>query len=119
MAVVGVVVLLAWSWFITGLAGFEASTAVAVVGTGGVAMGMGARWWHRPVRPVTVTPRQAAPWVALAVALAAWQLAAFAQHPRHDHPTLSSLTNVALDARVSRTLTFAAWAVAAAWLARR
>jgi hypothetical protein len=119
MAVVGVVALLVWSWYLTGLAAFEASTAIAVVGTGGVAMGAGARWWRRPARPVPVTFRQAAPWVVVGAALAAWQLAAFVQVSRDDHPTISSVANAAFDGRGLRTLAFAAWAVTAAWLARR
>ena len=73
------------------------------------------------IYPGELTPllRAAAPWVVLVVALLAWQLAAYVQHPRSDHPTLSSLTNTALDPRPIRALAFAAWLLTAGWLARR
>lgn len=65
--------------------------------------GLGARW----------------PWAALAVATAAWQLAAYLQHPRADHPTLSSLANDLLDSHPARAVAFTAWLAVASWLVRR
>ena len=59
------------------------------------------------------------PWALLALAAAVWQLAAYVQHPRADHPTLSSLTNAALDARVPRTAAFVAWLLVIVALVRR
>jgi hypothetical protein len=52
-------------------------------------------------------------------ALGAWQLAAWAQSPRDEHPTLSSLTNAVLDARPVRAAAVALWLAGAAWLGRR
>jgi hypothetical protein len=52
-------------------------------------------------------------------ALAAVQLSAYVQHPREDHPTLSSLTNAVLDSRPARTAALVAWLVAARGLGRR
>jgi hypothetical protein len=57
--------------------------------------------------------------VALILAGATWQVAAYVQHPRSDHPTLSSLVNAALDSHPARAAAFVAW-LAGAWeLARR
>ncbi|HYF45263.1 MAG TPA: hypothetical protein VD926_03570 [Acidimicrobiales bacterium] len=111
--------LVAWSWVVTGLAPFAGSTTAAVLATGGAAAALGAVRRPRPASPRRVTLRSAAPWVVVAAALTAWQLASFVQEPRDEHPTISSLTNAALDGRPLRALAFAAWVVGAAWLARR
>ena len=63
--------------------------------------------------------RQAAPWIALAVAATTLQLASYLQQPRRDHPTLSSLTNALLDSHPARAAAFACWLALAAVLARR
>ncbi|MDQ3946755.1 MAG: hypothetical protein M3357_16695, partial [Actinomycetota bacterium] len=57
-------------------------------------------------------------WAVLALAVAAWQVAAFVQHPRAEHPTLSALANTALDPRAVRAVAMAVWLVLAARLAR-
>lgn len=114
-----VVAVLGWSWFVTGLAPFAASTTVAVLASGLAATLAGARWWDRPDGAPQLTLAAAWPWAAVAAALGAWQLAAFVQSPRDDHPTISALTNAALDGRVVRTSAFAAWILVAAWLGRR
>jgi hypothetical protein len=48
-------------------------------------------------------------WAALFVALAGWELAAFLQHPRVDHPTLSSLAEGVLHYHPARAVAFLAW----------
>jgi hypothetical protein len=58
-------------------------------------------------------------WVALAGAVAVWELQAFLQHPRSAHPTISSLTNDLLQNHVSRAGAMLAWLAAGVWLARR
>jgi hypothetical protein len=109
--------LLLFAWWATGLAPFTGTAYAVVVGAGAAAMVWGARH-HRP-------PELAWPaggllvWAALALALAGWQLAAFVQHPRYQHPTLSSLANAALHPRAVRALALALWLVLAARLARR
>ena len=60
-----------------------------------------------------------APWAVLAAAAAAWQVAAYMQHPRHDHPTISSLTNVALDSQAARAAAFVVWLFTTVALVRR
>ncbi len=63
--------------------------------------------------------RHAWVWVALAGAVAVWELQAFLQHPRSAHPTISSLTNDLLQHHVSRAGAMLAWLAAGVWLARR
>jgi hypothetical protein len=57
--------------------------------------------------------------LALVGLLAAIQVFAYVQEPRDEHPTLSSLTNAALDSHVARAAAFVAWLAAAVELARR
>lgn len=106
-----------YAWWAVGLAPFSAGATVAVVVAGAVAMlaGTSAR---RPGRPTT-TARRMLPWFVLAGLLAAVQLIAWAQQPRDEHPTLSSLTNAALDSHAARATAFLAWLAAAVELARR
>ena len=106
-------------WWVTGLEPFSSHATVAVLVVGLLSMTVGRA--RRPPRPVVDAPggRTAVIWVALVGLLLTWQVAAYLQHPRSDHPTLSSLTNAALDPRPVRALAFAGWMLAAGWLARR
>jgi hypothetical protein len=58
-------------------------------------------------------------WAVLAGAAGLWQLQAFLQHPRSQHPTVSSLTNDLLQSSPSRALAMLVWLAAGVWLARR
>ena len=58
-------------------------------------------------------------WAVVAGAVGLWQLAAYLQAPRHDHPTLSSLANALLDSQPARTAAFVVWVLGAVRLARR
>jgi hypothetical protein len=58
-------------------------------------------------------------WAVLAGALAVWQLAAFVQRPRQEHPTLSSLANALFESHPVRAAAFVLWLAGAAALARR
>jgi len=108
-----------YAWFASGLQPFTLPSLVTVVGGGVVAMVVGSRLPH--VRHSTSVPAVggAWPWLALTAALAAWELQSFVQHPRHDHPTLSSLSNTALASHGPRAVALLAWLAGAAWLARR
>lgn len=64
-------------------------------------------------------PAIALPWAALAAVTAMWELLAYLQHPRHDHPTLSHLANTSLDWQPARAAAFAGWVAVAFTLARR
>jgi hypothetical protein len=115
--------LAVYAWWAVGLSGFSMALTVAIVTPGVLAVALGAlarpRWLGHPRRdPAQRCPGMAV-WVALVATMAAWQLAAYLQHPRHDYPTLSSLANTALDPRPVRAAAFLAWLAIAAWLARR
>jgi hypothetical protein len=108
--------LLLFSWWATGLRPFTGIAYAVVVGAGLSAMAWGARRPRPPVRTWPVGGLLV--WAVLTLGLAAWQLAAFVQHPRALHPTLSSLANTALDPRPIRMVALALWLVLAARLAR-
>jgi hypothetical protein len=112
----------AYAWWAVGLPAFSAAATVAVVAAGAVAMVAGARARRRARRsgPVAVPPQpRALVWVAVLAVAGAVQLSAYLQHPREDHPTLSSLTNALLDSHPARAVAFVAWLAAARGLARR
>ena len=58
-------------------------------------------------------------WLVLAALTALWELQAFVQHPRRDHPTLSSLSNDLFRSPSSRAVAFLLWLALGVWLARR
>jgi hypothetical protein len=115
--VAAAIIVTAYAWWAVERPPFSAGATVAVVGAGAVAMfaGTAAR---RPGRPAA-TARRVLPWFVLAGLLAAVQLIAWAQQPRDEHPTLSSLANAALDSHAARAAAFVAWLAAAVELARR
>jgi hypothetical protein len=114
---IGVVGVLAYAWWASGLRPFSHAALAATVSAGLVAIAVGAR--RR--MPVLAPRPRAGEWVwrVLLGALAAWELASFLQHPRADHPTLSSLVNGLLGDQPSRALAFLAWLCAGAYLSRR
>lgn len=63
------------------------------------------------------TERATVVWVALLVALVAWELAAYASTPRDDHPTLSSIADSIMSTHPGRTFVFALWLALGAALA--
>lgn len=108
----------AFAWWVTSLRPFTDPPLVVVPLSGVAAMVLGARFL--PARtPPAVTARQVVAWGALAVAAAAWQLAAFLQDPRREHPTLSSLANALFENHAVRAAAFLAWLAGAVALARR
>ena len=117
-ALLAVVASFACGWWATGLEPFSTRATLVVLAAGFAAMVVGGA--RQATAPALETPlRATAPWILIAGALTAWQLAAYFQHPRADHPTLSSLADNALDARPIRALAFAAWMLIAGWLAGR
>lgn len=109
--------LLAWSWWVVGLPPFSDAATAAVLGSGAAAAAAG--MLRRPADRVATRPGQAVGWAVLALVGGSWQLAAYLQHPRSEHPTLSSLTNSLLDSQPARSVAFVLWVVAAAGVARR
>jgi hypothetical protein len=109
------VALLLFAWWATGLRPFTGIAYAVVVGAGAAAMAWGAR---RPRPPARSWPAGGLlAWAVLALGVAAWQVAAFVQHPRTAHPTLSSLANTALEPRAVRAVALALWLMLAARLA--
>lgn len=57
--------------------------------------------------------------MVLAALAGLWELQAFVQHPRREHPTLSSLSNDLLASPTARAFALLVWLAAGVWLARR
>ncbi len=114
---VGAVGVLAYAWWAVGRSPFTLTATLAVVGAGVAAMVVGQV--RRPRNESRPDRAGAVRWVVVLVALAGWQLLAYLQQPRSEHPTLSSLANAALESHAARALAFTAWLVAASRLARR
>jgi hypothetical protein len=88
-----------------------------VVGAGIAAMAFGHHVrLRREIPPALVG---VSGWLVLLALMGGWQFLAFVQEPRSQHPTLSSITNAALDSQSIRVVAFAGWLVGAFWLARR
>ena len=108
----------AYAWFTTGLRPFTLPPLVALLLGGGMAVMVGAGLL--PTRPHPLSrPRHLEIWAALGAALTLWELASFLQHPRADHPTLSSLTNTLFQSHPARAVALLAWLATGAGLARR
>ncbi|MGH2356716.1 MAG: hypothetical protein ACRDGJ_01725 [Candidatus Limnocylindria bacterium] len=111
--------MLLYAWWASGLRAFSAVATWAIGGGGIVAMAIG----HVARRPgpgrPPPGPRAVVSWAALIAAMAAWQVLAYAQHPRSEHPTLSSLVNSLLDTHLARAVALVAWLLAGTALARR
>jgi hypothetical protein len=108
----------AYAWWATSLRPFT-DPALVVVPAGGVAAMVLGFVLLRPRTAAPAPARGLAVWVGLVTGLAAWQLATFLQHPRDDHPTISSLTNTLFENRPVRALALLLWLAGAAALARR
>ena len=111
--------LVIYAWWVVALAPFSGRATAAVVLAGATAMAVGPRERRRTRPPNAVRMAGIATWAGLATLAGAWQLAAYLQHPRADHPTVSSLTNGLLDSHVTRAAVFVLWIAAARGLARR
>lgn len=122
VAAVSALLISPYAWWAVGRPPFSAAATAAVVLPGLAAAGVAgvarARAGGRHDRPAPA-PAGMARWAVLAALAAAWQLAAYLQHPRHDHPTLSSLTNAALDSHAARAAAFVAWLAVTVTLVRR
>ena len=106
-----------YAWMATGLRPFTLPALVATLGGGLVAV-IAARRLAPPVARREAT-RRLWWWAALGGAAALWELEAFLQHPRSEHPTFSSLTNDLLRGHVPRAGAMLVWLAAGVWLARR
>ena len=107
----------AYAWWVVSLQPFSGTATAAVVlsAVGGTVAG---RVTRRPERRPASTARTGA-WGALAALAVGWEVLAFVQHPRADHPTVSSLANSMLDSQPARVAAFVLWLLAMVELARR
>jgi thiol:disulfide interchange protein len=109
------VAVLAGAWWIVGLPPFSLAASVAVLSAGAAAAVVGSRFRRKsPASAGSIVP-----WVVLVAMAGAWELAAYLQHPRTEHPTLSSLVNAVLDSHPARAAAFVVWLAGCAALARR
>lgn len=106
------------AWWTAGLRPFTlpALVAVGVAGVVTIVLGTGGR---RPFGPRPHAAEGLVIWGVLCALLAGWELAAYLQQPRADHPTLSSLADHVIDWRPARALAFLAWIAVGADLSRR
>ena len=109
--------VVSYAWWAVGRPPFSATATAAVLLAGVAAAAVGAR--RRPRRWPDIALPATIPWAVLVLFGGAWQLAAYAQHPRRDHPTLSALANGLLDSHPARAAAFVAWAIAMVGLSRR
>ncbi len=108
-----------YAWVATGLRPFTLPSLVATLGGGLLAVMVGARLPPRSAPAGHAVTTGGWGWLALAAAVGLLELQSFLQHPRSQHPTLSSLTNTLLESHVSRTVALVAWLAGGVWLARR
>ena len=113
----GVVGVVAYAWWATGLRPFTRPVLAATVSAGLVVIAVGAS--RRLPAPADRRTGRAAVWGALLAVLAAWEVASFLQHPRADHPTLSSLLDSVLADHPARALAFLVWLSVGVDLSRR
>jgi hypothetical protein len=109
---VGVV---AGAWWIVGLPPFSLAASVAVLSAGAAAAVIGSRFRRKSL----AAAGSIVPWVVLVAVAGAWQLTAYLQQPRSEHPTLSSLVNSVLDSHPARAVAFVVWVAGCAAIARR
>jgi hypothetical protein len=112
-----VALVVGYAWMATGLQPFTVPALVATLGGGVVAITMGRRF--SPPAATGAAVNGAWLWATLGGAAILWELQAFLQHPRSDHPTVSSLTNELLQSHLPRSGAMLVWLATGWWLARR
>jgi hypothetical protein len=111
--------VLVYAWMTAGLRPFTLPALAATLGGGLGAIAVGASLPRRSTLREGAATSGGWGWAALAGAIALWELQSFLQHPRDDHPTISSLTNSLLHSQQSRMVALLVWLAAGVWLARR
>ncbi|MGQ0803557.1 MAG: hypothetical protein ACT4PI_06825 [Actinomycetota bacterium] len=116
--IAGVVVLVAYAALVASVRSFTWPALVLTAIAGIAVLGFAARSQPDPRRP---RPRRRGLvlWAILAVAVAAWELLAFVQSPRGDHPTISSILDAGDAHRPLRAALFLGWIALGRELARR
>lgn len=108
----------AYAWWTAGLRPFTwpALVAVGAAGVGTIVLGT---WRRRPFEPRAHDANGALIWGIVCALLVGWELAAYLQQPRADHPTLSALADRVIEWPPARALAFLAWIAVGADLSRR
>ncbi len=108
----------AYAWWTAGLRPFTwpALVAVGLAGVGTIAFGTRRR---RPIERRAGDANGVLIWAFVFATLVGWELVAYFQQPRADHPTLSSLADPLIDWRPARALAFLAWIGLGTDLSRR
>jgi hypothetical protein len=106
-----------YAWWVSALGPFTLPSLGAVMAGGAVAMALGARLPEPP--PVALRRPGLRVGLAVVIAIGLWELASFLQHPRSEHPTISSLLNDLFASHPARTVGFLLWLTVTAELARR
>jgi hypothetical protein len=114
---VAIVVVFAYGWWAVSLPPFSWQATAAVVGGGAVGLLVGSRRRRRSRGKGPATG--VGWWLAVAGAMALWQLVAYVQAPRHEHPTVSSLANALLETQPARATAFVLWVLGGVALAQR
>ena len=108
----------AYAWWTSGLRPFTWPALMAVGVAGAVTILVGSRR-RRLVELRTLDVGGVLVWAIVCALLVGWEVAAYLQHPRADHPTLSALADGVIDWRPARALGFLAWIAVGADLSRR
>ena len=90
--------------------------AVGAAGVGTIVLGTRRR---RPPERRALKANGVFIWAIVCALLVGWELVAYFQHPRADHPTLSALAEPVIDWRPARAVAFIAWIALGADLSRR
>ncbi len=99
----------AYSWWAAGLPAFSVVAHVAVFGAAIAVLVLGTRFErHSTERHPRIAAASLLPWAALVIAVVGFELFNFFQHPRGDHPTMSSLINE-VDVLPVRRVMYLAW----------
>lgn len=97
---------------------WQATAVTAAIGAIGAALAASGRLGRVGAR-TRVTPRSAAPWVALVVAVTALEIGALLYGYRPEFPTISYLVGPEFVDRAVRLVGYVAWICGGYWLARR
>lgn len=118
LVVLASLVTVGYAWWATSLRPFTGAALAATSAAAAGAVAVGAT-----LRPVATPGRDQLRggnvWLAILVAVAAWEVASFSQHPRSQHPTLSSLADVVLTVHLTRALAMAVWLALGVRIVRR
>jgi xanthine/uracil/vitamin C permease (AzgA family) len=116
--VAGAVVLVAYAALVASVRSFTWPALVLTAVAGVVVLVLATRR-QAERSPATGPRRGIVLWAVLAAAVVAWELLAYFQSPRDDHPTISSMVDALEAHRPLRAVLFIGWVVLGRELARR